>query len=207
MQTSQRTLPCCFSTRARAHRPEQGSWVGSCLCWGGCWLISRGGFSLSVCGRLRKWVGSHTRDTHYVDTQGFSFGPGRCPSLSWGHLQTSHSTSSLGLSPSQQLWQEVWAPEHGCRGRSHAETACVAGTECSGLLGPLKGHGWGWNRCGQGLGVGRMAGRGQERLEGRALHTSLGAKGQSRSAPRAPSSPGGQPSDSPVQAPQGLGRS
>ena len=141
-----------------------------------------------MCGRLRKWVGSHTRDTHYVDTQGFSFGPGRCPSLSWAHLQPNHSTSSLGLSPSWQLWQEVRAPERGCRGWSHGETACVASTECSGLQGPLEGHGWGWNRCGQGPGVGRMAGWGQERLEGSALHASPGARGQSSSAPRTPSS-------------------
>ena len=69
----------------------------------------------------------------------------------------------------------------------------------------LEGHRWGWNRCGQGLGMGRMARQGQERLEGRALHASPGAKGQSSSAPWAPSSPPSQPSDSPVQAPQCLG--
>ena len=192
MQTSQRTLPCCFSTRGRAHRPQPGSWGGgqaSCLCWGGRWLVSRGSFSLRVCGWLRKWVGSHTRDTHYVDTQGFSFGPGRCPSLSWSHLQPSHSTSSLGLSPSRQLWQEVWAPERRCRGRSHAETACMASTECSGLLGPLKGHRWGWNRCGQGLGMGRMDGRGQERLEGRALRASRGLRDKAAQHPGPPAAP------------------
>ena len=73
--------------------------------------------------------------------------------------------------------------------------------------GALKGTQVGVEQMWAGTGHGENGRAGTGKARGQSSACQPGAKGQSRSAPRAPSSPGGQCSESPVQAPQGLGQS